>query len=62
MNFTAYIERQKNIIRRRHEGEVQLLQNGEVVASSRTEILLFELTQLKGLNKSERLNFNREAV
>lgn len=62
MNFTAYIERQKNIIRRRHEGEVQLLQNGEVVASSRTEVLLFELTQLKGLNKSERLNFNREAV
>ncbi len=62
MNFTAYIERQKNIIRRRHEGEVQLLQNGEVVASSRTEILLFELTQLKGLNKSERLNFNRKAV
>lgn len=62
MNFTAYIERQKNIIRRRHEGEVQLLKNGEVVASSRTEVLLFELTQLKGLNKSERLNFNREAV
>lgn len=62
MNFTAYIERQKNLIRRRHEGEVQLLQGGEVVASSRTEILLYELTELKGLNTPERQKFNREAV
>ncbi len=62
MNFTAYIERQKNIIRSRHEGEVLLMEKDEVVASSRTEILLYELTELKGLNKRERLSFNRKAV
>ena len=32
MTFTAYIERQKRIIRDRHEGETFLINKGEVIA------------------------------
>ena len=59
MNFTAYIERQKNIIRGRHEGETFLLEKGEVIPLSESEKLLSELSRLKGLNKRERLNMRR---
>lgn len=55
MNFTAYIERQKNLIRKRHEGEVILMHRGEVIVLDDSEKLLKELSALKGLNTRERL-------
>ena len=55
MNFTAYIERQKRIIRKRHEGEVFLMHRGEVILMDDSEKLLKELSNLKGLNTRERL-------
>ena len=61
MNFTAYIERQKSIIRNRHEGETFLLQKGEVITVSQNESLFAELSKSKGLNTRERL-FARGAV
>ena len=62
MNFTAYIERQKNIIRHRRDGETYLIQNGEEIPVSDTDRLLIELESLKGLNRRERINLRREAV
>ena len=63
MNFTAYIERQKSIIRHRQDGETYLLQRGEEIpVITESDKLLFELDSLKGLNKRERLNLRREAV
>ena len=62
MNFTAYIERQKNIIRHRRDGETYLIQKGEEIPLSETDRLLIELESLKGLNRRERINLRREAV
>lgn len=58
MNFTAYIERQKRLIRSRHEGETFLLDKGEVISVSETERMLAELSSLKGLNTRERARAN----
>ena len=55
MNFMAYIERQKTIIRQRHEGELFLMHRGEVIPVDESEKLLNELSNLKGLNTRERL-------
>lgn len=55
MNYMAYIERQKRIIRQRHEGEVFLMHRGEVIPMDNSEKLLEELSNLKGLNTRERL-------
>lgn len=59
MTYMAYIERQKSIIRSRHEGETFLLEKGEVIHLSQSEKLLIELSSLKGLNKTERLQLER---
>ncbi len=59
MTFTAYIERQKNIIRSRHEGETFLVQRGETIPLNESEKLLNDLCGLKGLNKKERQTFRR---
>lgn len=59
MNFTAYIERQKSLIRERHEGELFLLEKGEVIPLSESEKLLSELAEIKGLNTRERQLFRR---
>lgn len=59
MTFTAYIERQKSIIRSRHEGETFLIQKGETIPLNQSEKLLNELSSLKGLNKKERLTVRR---
>lgn len=56
MNFEAYIERQKRIIRQRHEGEVFLMRRGDVIPMDDCEKLLEELAALKGLNTRERLH------
>lgn len=55
MNFMAYIERQKRIIRKRHEGEVFLMHRGELIPVDDSERLLKELSNIKGLNTRERL-------
>ena len=59
MTFMAYIERQKSIIRSRHEGETYLLQNGEVIPLNQSEKILYELSSLKGLNTDERMSQTR---
>lgn len=56
MNFTAYIQRQKNLIRDRHEGATFLTENGEIISIPDRKRLLFELDSLKGLNLPERIN------
>lgn len=55
MNFTAYIQRQKNLIRSRHEGETFLIENGELIPIPDRDKLLSELDSLGGLNVFERL-------
>lgn len=54
MNFTAYIQRQKNLIRSRHEGESFLMENGEIISVPDRDSLLTELDSLIGLNVLER--------
>lgn len=56
MNFTAYIQRQVNIIRSRHKGTTFLIENGELILIPNTEKLLSELDSLCGLNVSERIS------
>lgn len=59
MNFTAYIERQKDLIRNRHLGETYLVEKGDIFPLDETERLLKDLSSLKGLNKRERCEFWR---
>lgn len=54
MNFTAYVQRQKNIIRG-HHCEVFITEKTEEVRLYDREELLIELDNLKGLNTPERL-------
>ena len=61
MTFTAYIERQKNLIRKRHEGETYLVEKGEIISLNDSEKLFCELSAIKGLNKAERLCLCRKA-
>ena len=55
MNFTTYIQRQKRMIRSRHEGETFLIENGELIPIHDTEKLFEELDSLCGLNVFERI-------
>lgn len=55
MDFTAYIQRQKTLIRNRHEGEVIYLDDGEEYLLATVESLLADLDNMQGLNKAERL-------
>ncbi len=55
MTFSAYIQRQKGIIRSRHEGEVYLTQKGETVKLTESEKIFKELSAMKGLNTKERM-------
>lgn len=57
MNFNAYIERQKKIIRTRHEGETYLFEKGEVIMLTETDRLFAELDRSCGLNTKERMSF-----
>ncbi|MGN0817922.1 MAG: hypothetical protein ACI4L9_03035 [Candidatus Coproplasma sp.] len=54
MNFTAYIQKQKNRIRERHEGEIFLVRKDGVFPLRDTSEIMKELNGLKGLNVSER--------
>lgn len=53
MNFSAYIQRQKNLIRLRHEGEAVLIVKGERELIT-CETIYNELDNMAGLNKKER--------
>lgn len=55
MNFAAYVERQKRLIRERHEGEEFLMQGGDIIPLNESQKILSELFNMKGLNKKERL-------
>ena len=57
MTFTAYIQRQKNMIRNRHEGETFLLERGEVFELDESQRLLQNLSKRKGLNTRERMSY-----
>lgn len=59
MTFTAYIERQKNIIKNRHESDFLVLQRTAYFPED-SEQLFRELLSLGGLNTDERLNARRE--
>lgn len=61
MNFAAYIERQKSLIRSRHMGETFLIEKGETIPVYDSERLLCELDNMRGLNKRERRAFSRAA-
>lgn len=59
MTFTAYVERQKKLIRSRHEGEVYLIEKGETVPLTESSKLLADLSSFKGLNTNERIIYGR---
>ncbi len=59
MTFTAYVERQKKLIRSRHEGEVYLIEKGETVPLTDSSKLLADLSSFKGLNTNERIIYGR---
>lgn len=61
MNFIAYIQRQKNIIRRRHEEETFLVHKGEIINVTSAESLFERLDSMEGLNKRERAAAYRRA-
>jgi hypothetical protein len=66
MTFTAYVQRQKNLIRGRHVAETFLIVGGDVIllnadnaaqaesCSRSTEDILKEIDGMKGLNTHER--------
>ena len=55
MTFTAYIQRQKSLIRSRREGEIYTKrEREEILPEYDTETLFGELSALKGLNTAER--------
>ena len=62
MNFIEYIERQKSIIRSRHEGEIFLIEKGEAFRLSESDRLLSDLDEMKGLNKCERATYRYASV
>lgn len=57
MTFTAYIERQKSIIRNRHDDF--LIRKDEGVRLTESDMLLNELDSFKGLNTDERMNYGK---
>lgn len=65
MNFYAYVQRQKDMIRERHVGETYLIVKGAPTKIRSTEELFYELDNLAGLNKKENcgtVNLRRRAV
>ncbi len=54
MTFTAYIQRQKNLIRSRREDEQPRREQ-----LRDTDRLMGELSSLKGLNTAERIRFSK---
>ena len=60
MTFTAYIQRQKSLIRSRRECEiVTVREREEILPVYDTETLFGELSSLKGLNTAERQQYSK---
>ena len=60
MTFTAYIQRQKSLIRsRRDEEVVRIYRREEIIPQGDTESLFDELSSLAGLNTAERQRYSR---
>lgn len=57
MTFTAYIQRQKSLIRSRREVEITRVYREEILPEYDTDTLLDELTSFKGLNTAERQKY-----
>jgi hypothetical protein len=62
MTFFAYVDRQKYLIRQRHEGETFLLDGKAEINIRDSEQILVEMSNLKGLNKSERLFYSQRRI
>ena len=61
MTFTAYIQRQKSLIRSRREGEpCAKTEREEVMPEYDTETLFGELSAMKGLNTAERQRYSHD--
>ena len=59
MTFTAYIQRQKSLIRSRREGEPSVkYEREEIIPEYDTETLFGELSAMKGLNTAERQRYS----
>jgi hypothetical protein len=54
MTFSAYIQRQKSLIRERHEGEMFFISKDACIPVRPTEVIMREMENLAGLNKRER--------
>lgn len=59
MTFTAYIQRQKSLIRSRREVEITRVYREEILPEYDTDTLLDELTSFKGLNTAERQKYSQ---
>ena len=59
MTFTAYIQRQKSLIRSRREGDRPAFMREQIVPDCDTQSLLNELISLKGLNTAERQRYSK---
>ena len=58
MTFTAYIQRQKSLIRSRNDREAAVEKTGAEVIFD-TQKLLEELSAIKGLNTAERQRYSK---
>ena len=60
MTFTAYIQRQKSLIRsRREEEHVSAPIKNEIIPVCDTQSLLEDLKSLRGLNTEERMRYSK---
>jgi hypothetical protein len=62
MTFSAYIQRQKTLIRERHEGELFLIEGNNAIKLRSSDEILQEMENLKGLNKNERSGYERITI
>ena len=59
MTFTAYIQRQKSLIRSRNGMRPVVMRREQIIPEYDTEALLEHLQSLKGLNTEERQQFSK---
>ena len=59
MTFTAYIQRQKSLIRSRRDTEYTILRSRQIIAEYDRDLLLEDLISLKGLNTEERQQYSK---
>lgn len=62
MNFNFYIQRQKQLIRERHEGEEFITFNHYSAPLKSSEQVIEEMKNLRGLNAKERELFGFKSV